>query len=190
MPRTFGGTAEKRKPSSGSWPSPVICSQIGMSAAEQLRMHGPRPNPRIVDIVAVDPDQRRAMFGQPFGRVRGQERMVLAVAISPPMTVPAGVHQHGLPARRPGRRTPPASTAMSLSHGCRTTTPGRSASEFERQVGKILAVGIAMERRVQIGAGVRDHVDPADLEGRAVLIVRGRPSRVQKSQICGPGSPG
>ena len=76
MPRTFGGTAEKRKPSSGSWPRPVICSQIGMSAPSSLVWTGRARTPRIVDVVAVDPDQRGAMPDQPIRRVGGEEGVV------------------------------------------------------------------------------------------------------------------
>jgi hypothetical protein len=35
---------------------------------------------------------------------------------------------------------------------------------------KSAPVGVAMEGRVEICAGIGDHVDPADLEGRSVLV--------------------
>src|SRR5206468_11467833 len=34
--------------------------------------------------------------------------------------------------------------------------------------------GIAVEGRIQVGAGIGHHVDPPDLEGRAVVVVAGR----------------
>ena len=75
---------------------PVICSQIGMSAPSSFECTGRAALPRVVDIVAVDPDQRRAMLDEPVGGRRRQERMPVAVAIGPPVPVPAGVDQHRL----------------------------------------------------------------------------------------------
>src|SRR6185503_5350848 len=63
---------------------------------EQLRMHRASAAARVVDIVAVDADERSAMFDQPVGRGGGQERMSLPIAIGAPVTVPAGVDQDGL----------------------------------------------------------------------------------------------
>src|SRR5439155_12277419 len=40
------------------------------------------------------------------------------------------------------------------------------------QVRQVRAVGIAVEWRIDIGAGVGDHVDAPDLEGRGVVVVR------------------
>ena len=40
MPRTFGGTAEKRNPSSGRPPRLAICSQIGIPAASSFECTG------------------------------------------------------------------------------------------------------------------------------------------------------
>ena len=45
---------------------------------------------------------------------------------------------------------------------------------LELQTGDIGAIGVAVEGRVEIGAGIGDHVDPADLEAGAVVIIGGR----------------
>ena len=75
-----------------------------------------------------------------------------------------------------------------FSHGRRTTSPA-VGERVERQLGEILAVGVAVERRIEVGAGVGDHVDPADLEARALVVIGRRAPRVQKSQMCGAGRP-
>ena len=69
--RRHRGEAESR--SSGSWPSPVICSQIGIPAPSSMRVHRPRADMHIVDIVAVDADQRRAML-EPANRAAAAVR--------------------------------------------------------------------------------------------------------------------
>ena len=45
---------------------------------------------------------------------------------------------------------------------------------MKRERGEVLAVGIAMERAVQIRARVRDHLDLADVELRPRGVVRPR----------------
>jgi hypothetical protein len=45
---------------------------------------------------------------------------------------------------------------------------------LDLDLAQILSVGIAVRRDVNVGASVRHHVDPADLEGLAAVIVRGR----------------
>ena len=107
MPEIFGGTAEKRKPRSGNCVEPGHMLADRDVGAEQLGVDRPRADAGLVDIVAVDADQRGAVRRQPFGRRRGQERVVELVGLGPPMPVPAGVDQHRLAARRRGLRTHP-----------------------------------------------------------------------------------
>jgi hypothetical protein len=44
-----------------------------------------------------------------------------------------------------------------------------------------------MEGRIEIGAGIGDHVDPADLEGRAVVVEIGAPLTRPIVADMGPG---
>ena len=67
-------------------------------------MHRPRADVHVVDVAAVDADQRGAVLDQPVGRVRGQERMLAEIGVGAPVPVPAGVDQHRLAARRRGLR--------------------------------------------------------------------------------------
>ena len=61
----------------------------------------------------------------------------------------------------------------------RITTASRPASELQRQRRQILPVGVAVERRVEVGAGVRHHLDLADLELDAGRVppARGLPAQ-------------
>jgi hypothetical protein len=65
---------------------------------EQDRMNRPDSAARVVDIVAVDPDQRRPLLDQPLRRRGGEERMILAIGVGAPVPVPAGVDQNRLSA--------------------------------------------------------------------------------------------
>src|SRR5215213_10173318 len=55
------------------------------AGAEQLGMYGTRAAAGVVDIVAVDPDQQRAIVDQPLRRLSGKERILDPVAIRPPV---------------------------------------------------------------------------------------------------------
>ena len=95
-PRTLGGAAVKRKPLSGRRRGWSYARRSGCPAPSSARMHRPRAYARIVDIVAVDPDQRRALRDQPFGGFDRQEGMIVIISVAAPMPVPAGVDQHRL----------------------------------------------------------------------------------------------
>ena len=136
-----------------------------------------RARPRgVVDIVAVDADQPGAALGEQPRRGFGEEGVALRIGVGAPVPVPAGVDQHRLAgdveAFERVRRRPPAPR-----RGRRGRAATASCSSVEP--GEIGAVGVAVEGRVEIGAGIGDHVDPADLEARAVVIIGGRASRVQ-----------
>ena len=116
------------------------------AGAEQPRMHRPRADARVVDVVAVDPDQRRAIRDQPVGGLAGQKRVIVDVGVGPPVPVPAGVDQHRLAAhveavecrcfdREPVFERPP--------HDDRRADRRATASGSSREIG---AVGVAVER--------------------------------------------
>ena len=127
MPLTLGGTAEKRKPSSGKLAKPGHMLADRDVGAEQPGVHRPRPHMHIVDIAAVDPDQHRAVLGQPIGGGGGQVGMLAEISVAAPMAVPAGVDEHRFapnfaPVESGG------SIARPFSHGRRMTIPaGRPA---------------------------------------------------------------
>jgi len=50
---------------------------------------------RIIDIVAVDPDERGACIGEALRCGFGQERVTFLVRQGAPVTIPPGVDEHG-----------------------------------------------------------------------------------------------
>ena len=89
--------------------------------------------------------------------------MTIEVAIGPPVSRPAGVDED--------RLTPNVSTVKNLQPN-RTPLPDVPPDHYrlqvcqvlQRQFGKILAIGVTVERRVQVRPRVRHHVDLADVE--------------------------
>src|SRR5439155_27044425 len=90
---------------------------------------------------------------------------ICAVPLGPPVSVPPGVHEHGLaphvmaPEQRivepaPGARRRADHDAVQVSHG------------FERIVPDVLGAIVPMERRVDIRPAVGEHVDLPDLKRR------------------------
>ena len=68
------------------------------SGPEQQRVNGTRADPRIVDIVAVDSNQRRSPLDQQLGGRDGEEGVVVVVSVASPMPVPARRDEHGMTA--------------------------------------------------------------------------------------------
>ena len=155
--------------------------------AEQQAVDRPRPCSRIVDIVAVDPDERRPALDQRSRGGFGQEWMVVEISVGPPIAVPAGVNQHGLcPNVQTGERV--RIDRQPIFERPPDDQPFKVGQRFQRQLGQILAIGVAMERAVDIGAGVGDHVDPADLERSSRRRnAAADSSRVQKSHMMRAG---
>ena len=116
------------------------------------------------------------------------------------MVVEVGV---GAPVRGPSRCGPappcprtssPSKSAASVARPSRERLADDDRVEvgerFQWQFGQIGAVGIAVERAVDIGAGVGDHVDAADLEARPVVIMRAPTPRGSSNRTgAGRGSP-
>ena len=139
---------------------------VSPDGAEQDRVDRPRPAARIVNVVTVDSDQSGAAFGQQASRGFGEEGMADGVIIGPPVAVPAGSDQNGL-----------AGDVQTIE-GVGVDPVRHRANEKARQGGELLeiepghvgAIRITMKRRVEISAGIGHHVDPADLEGSAVVV--------------------
>ena len=69
MPRTFGGTAEKRKPLVGTCSSPRRCSTIGTPAPSSVLWTGRSPR-RVSSMFSESmPTSARAVAEQILGRV-------------------------------------------------------------------------------------------------------------------------
>src|SRR4051794_14435439 len=60
---------------------------------QQASVNRPRPDARVVDIIAVYPDDCGFICDQPVRSVGGQEGMIYPVSIGPPVAVPSGVNQ-------------------------------------------------------------------------------------------------
>ena len=141
----------------------VVAQQDGVHRAASVR--------GVVDVERVDADEGGAGVAEQEGGAFGQKRMVLEVGGRSPMLRPAGVHQHRLarhvtaPERRLAHGLPPADLHPnddSVESGYRR----------KRQLRQVFPLGIAVKRRVDVGARVGDHLDLADGEFGAWRVVR------------------
>jgi hypothetical protein len=109
------------------------------------------------------PHQHRSGVPEADSGVCGQKRMALEVLFGPPMGVPAGVDQDRfaphVQAPEGGRSDGPAAGQVP-AHDDRIQV----GELVERQAGEVQPAGVAVERRVKVGAGVGHHLDLADLE--------------------------
>src|SRR5688572_25179459 len=100
-------------------------------------------------------------------------RMPFEIRVSAPMTVPAGVEQHG-----PAAETLGANRDLIDCATLRSIDPHDYAIEirdgFEWQLREILPVLIPMERTIDVRPGVGDHLDLTNLEFRARSILAAR----------------
>ncbi len=94
--------------------------------------------------------------------------MILEIGVGSPVTDPVGVDQHGHASQVAPRE---GVGVDGLPVGGADDQAGQGGDAVQSDLAEVLAVGIAMEGRVQIGAGIADHLDPADLEfGPGVVI--------------------
>ena len=123
--------------------------------AEQRRVDGPRRIGRVVDVERVDADERRASIAQVRRRVGRQKRMSFEILIGAPVAVPSGVHEHGLAAHVARHEC----TARNCAIVCAGDTHDDGidrCDRIEREVGDIVAVGIAVIGAVDVSARVAD----------------------------------
>ena len=108
-----------------------------------------------------------------------------AVPLRPPVHVPASVHEDGLAAHGPAteqvRIEGPLAALVRADHHALEVGHG-----VERAARNVIAAFVAMERRVDVGAGVREQLDLADLECRARGITGAR--RVARQPVADQGS--
>ena len=97
-------------------------------------------------------------------------RMIFEILIGPPMSIPASVHQYGfstkietIEAIRPDRHDigiDAHDNAIDLS------------KRIEIELGYVDSIFISVKRTVYVSAGVRDHLDSADLKLGPRLVLR------------------
>src|SRR5690348_14733097 len=98
-----------------------------------------------------------------------EKRMIAArVFVSTPVLVPACVDQHGLVAHVDSVENTSIDLLIFAMHDNAIEVRDR----IEIEAGEILATRVAVERTVEIRAGVRDHLDLADVELGAGRVTR------------------
>lgn len=133
------------------------------AGAEQDSVDGPALGSRVVDIMGVNADESGALIRKKPRRVLGKEGVVAEIVRRTPVRVPPGCDQHSFAAHIDAcelRRTGGAVFFKWVEHD----DPIKFGDRSQRQMRKVATVGVAMERRIHIGAGIGDHVDAADLE--------------------------
>ena len=109
------------------------------------------------------PTERGAGLGEELGGVRGQERVALEILVGSPVRSQPVWTSTALP-----RTSSPSKASRVDGPAGRRVDADDERREvrelLQRQFGEVLAVGEAVERRVEVGAGVGDHLDLADVE--------------------------
>ena len=128
----------------------------------------------VIDVERIDPDERRARLCEILGCVLRDERMLPAgVGVGAPMRVPAGVHEH----RSPIHVLPLESRRIDRAFRANTRAydDARQIGDcFQRIARDVAAVFVAMERGVDVGTGVGQELDLADLKSGAGRVASGR----------------
>src|SRR5262245_36460507 len=95
--------------------------------------------------------------------------MSLEILVGLPVTRPARVNQYRFSAHIQRCETGFVNSASVLRRDAYQHTVQRGKL-FESQLRQVVPIGVTMERRVDVRASVRDHLDLADLELRLLLI--------------------
>src|SRR6059036_4068867 len=94
-----------------------------------------------------------------------QEGMAGTIALGAPIDVPAGVYEH-----RSAPHGPPAEHVLVERPAGALSCPNHAALEvgdgLKGIIGNVLTAVVAVERRIDIGAGVGEQLDLPDLECR------------------------
>ena len=176
MPTTAGGAAVKRNDRPTSAPRFVRCSTIGTPAARSAEWIGRVASDGAVDVHRVDADQGNAGLDEPIGRLLRQVRVRgVAVGVGPPVPIPPGREQDGAPGHVLVGQVRP------FDH-----QPGNVHHPGQVEPAEVMAVGVPVERRVEVGAGVGHHVDAPDLELDAGCVAL--PGR-RSAQVIGDHRP-
>src|SRR5437016_12988897 len=136
------------------------------TGAGQQRVCGARTVCRVVDVEGVDAHQGRTGRDEMLRCGPRQEGMAGAIALGAPIDVPAGVYEH-----RSAPHGPPAEHACVERPAGALSCPNHAALEvgegLERTIGNVTAAVVAVERRIDVGAGVGEQLDLPGLECRA-----------------------
>src|SRR5215471_10046341 len=137
---------------------------------EKQRVGGPLGVGGVVDIEGIDADERGTGGGEERRGGARHERMAVAVGGGSPVSVPAGVQQHGFAAEvvapeKIGVESPP--------RGEREEDAREICEAVQRQPGDVCSLGETVEGSVHVGAGVGDEVHAGDREGRSRRVVGG-----------------
>ena len=168
MPTIAGGTAKNVNGRPERASSPRKCSMIGIWALSNAVWIGRSPVRVSSMFTESMPTRRGAPFDEQLGGCLSEERVArVAVELGPPVLRPAGVHEDGA-----------ARDVLAVEERCvdfldaagldEDARDGGNAGEVE--AGEVVAVGEAVERSVEVGAGVGDHVDAPDLELEALGV--------------------
>ena len=134
-------------------------------------MNGTRSIVDRIDVKRIDADEGDAGVDELLGERTSEVRMVFEIAVGPPVRVPPGMEKESFAAQgcKIERQTIDRALATIVE-------PNDNAVEvrerFEFELRKIIALGVAMKRRIEIGSGIRDHFDFADLEFGSRRIFR------------------
>jgi GntR family transcriptional regulator/MocR family aminotransferase len=137
---------------------------------QQRRVHRARQAAGVVDVHRVDADQPGLLLGQPLGGGGGEERVAGAVPLGAPVAVPPCVDQHGSASNVVGGQHVPVDRGPVIHPHHDAVQVGDAV---EGHAGHIGRAGEAVERAVEVGAGVGHHRDPPDLEGGAGPVAGG-----------------
>ena len=127
----------------------------------------------IINIVAVDPNQHGTTINQKPRCGFRQERMVLEIWLGTPESVPTGMDQHSLPRNIQARKSVRINSKSVLKR-LMGDDPVKLCQLRQIESSKVFALRKAMKRAIDVRASIRDHVDPPDLEGRAIVIMAAR----------------
>ena len=129
---------------------------------QQRRVHRARGAAGVIDVDRVDADQSGLLLDQPVGGGGGQEGIPGAVALGAPVTVPAGMDQRGSAANLVGgQRVAVDGAPPGFDSHHNAVQVGDAA---KGQAGHVGRAGEAVERAVEVGAGVGHHRDAPDVE--------------------------
>src|SRR5262245_24172892 len=95
------------------------------------------------------------------------------------MPVPPSMHKHRLAFQIEPAESVVIDAAISVVEEP-NENPIEICQRLQRQLREVLAVRVPMERAVHVCPGIRDHVDPADLEFRPLRVVFSRILTAQK----------
>src|SRR5258708_1483478 len=143
----------------------------GNPRCKKDRVYRSRSIAGIVDIQRINSNQGSALVSEVLCSSLSQERMPLKVLVRAPVAIPTSVDQHGATRDVDCRKVRPIDGAT-LDTGCAHNDPGDMRHVRQWCRGQICPTWIAVVWRIDVCAGIGDHIDATDLELRARGVVR------------------